>query len=156
MGDPVPMARGGWPNLGVLVLALDVRAARARRRKQPSTHNRTFAFLKDTCTRGIHDNSLRSALIPKRRLTGFLSAASEAVIAGSCRRAAMAWSIPWPEPRGRVGKGADRNRVGLLWKRLLLRIKVKSYDELNAWLLDRMNFVVLDKLGYLPFAQSSG
>ena len=67
----------------------------------------------------------------------------------------MTWSIPWPEPRRRVGKGAGRNRVGLLWKRLLLRIRVKSYDELNAWLLDRMNFVVLDKLGYLPFAQSS-
>jgi hypothetical protein len=77
-------------------------------------------------------------------------------IADSCRCAATIWSIWWPAPRVRAEpgkvpacvacwkagggweKGQVENQVGLVRERFFTpRLRVKSYDELNAWLLDQ-------------------
>src|SRR5271165_6783889 len=71
-------------------------------------HERGFAFFKGACRRGIYDN-MKTAVEPV-----------------ACTPAA-GWE-----------KGQVENQVGLVRERLFApRLKVKSYGELNAWLVDK-------------------
>ena len=50
-------------------------------------------------------------------------------------------------------KGQVENQVGVIRRRFFVpRPKFKSYADLNAWL----DFLILDELGDLPFAQTGG
>jgi hypothetical protein len=56
----------------------------------------------------------------------------------SCGCAAIIWSIPWPAiPASGWEKGQVEN-LGLVRERFFSpRLRIKNYDELNAWLLDQ-------------------
>src|ERR1700746_1974612 len=95
-------------------------------------HNRAFAFFKGTCTRGIYDN---------------MKTAGETVFIGKDRqfnrrflRMCGHYLVEPPAgPRawGRE-KGQVENQVGVVREGCFTpRLRVASYEELNAWLLDR-------------------
>ena len=164
-------------------------------------HDRAFAFFKGTCTRGIYDNmktAVEAVFTGKERHYNrrFLQMCSHYLVQPVACTPASGWE-----------KGQVENQVGLVRERFFTpRLRVKSLDELNAWLLDkcvayakahrhpeqtdktiwemfeaerphlvpyvgrfdgfhsvpasvsktRLDFVILDELGYLPFAQSGG
>src|SRR3984893_6327346 len=95
-------------------------------------HNRAFAFLKGTCTRGIYDNmktAVDSVFIGKDRQYNrrFLRMCSHYLVDPVACTPASGWE-----------KGQVENQVGLVRERFFTpRLRVASYDELNAWLLDR-------------------
>jgi transposase len=95
-------------------------------------HDRAFAFFKGTCTRGIYDN---------------MKTAVEAVFTGKerhyNRRFLQMCSHYLVQPvactpaSGRE-KGQVENQVGLVRERFFTpRLRVKSLEELNAWLMDK-------------------
>src|SRR6201995_4930138 len=95
-------------------------------------HERAFAFFKGACTRGIYDNmktAVDAVFVGKNRQYNrrFLQmCAHHLVEPGACTPAA-GWA-----------KGQGENPVGLVREPVLTpRLRVKSYDELNAWLLDK-------------------
>jgi len=95
-------------------------------------HNRAFAFFKGTCTRGIYDNmktAVETMFIGKDRQYNrrFLRMCGHYLIEPTaCTPAA-----------GRE-KGQVENQVGVVRERFFTpRLRVSSYEELNAWLLDR-------------------
>jgi transposase len=151
-------------------------------------HDRAFAFFKGACTWGIYDNmktAVETILVGKERVYNrrFLQMCGHYLVDPVACTPASGWE-----------KGQVENQVGLVRERFFTpRLRVKSYDELNAVLLDkaiayargrffnvvdlvnkleaetragrqgrmadylgRKDFVVLDELGYLPFAQSGG
>ena len=97
-------------------------------------HERAFAFFRGACTRGIYDN---------------LKAAVDAIFVGrerayNRRFLQMGWSHYLVEPvlagtpAAGWEKGQVENQVGLVRERFFTpRLRVKSFEELNAWLLDR-------------------
>jgi hypothetical protein len=95
-------------------------------------HNRAFAFFKGTCTRGIYDN---------------MKTAVDAVFIGKdrqfnrrCVRMCGHYLVEPVActPAAGSEKGQVENQVGLVRERFFTpRLRVTSYDELNAWLLDR-------------------
>ena len=95
-------------------------------------HDRAFAFFRGACTRGIYDN-MRTAV--------------DAVFMGKDRRFNRRFAqmcghyLVEPvacTPASGWEKGQVENQVGLVRERFFTpRLRVKSYAELNAWLLDR-------------------
>jgi len=95
-------------------------------------HDRAFAFFKGTCTRGIYDNmktAVETILVGRDRAYNrrFLQMCSHYLIDPVACTPASGWE-----------KGQVENQVGLVRERFFTpRLRVKSYDELNAWLLDQ-------------------
>jgi transposase len=95
-------------------------------------HDRAFAFFKGTCTRGLYDNmktAVDAILVGKERLYNrrFLQMCSHYLVEPVACTPASGWE-----------KGQVENQVGLVRERFFTpRIRVKSYAELNAWLLDQ-------------------
>jgi len=95
-------------------------------------HDRAFAFFKGTCTRGIYDNmktAVETILVGRERAYNrrFLQMCSHYLVDPVACTPASGWE-----------KGQVENQVGLVRERFFTpRLRVKSYDELNAWLLDQ-------------------
>jgi transposase len=95
-------------------------------------HERAFAFFKGACTRGIYDNmktAVETIFVGKERQYNrrFLRMCSHYLVDPVACTPASGWE-----------KGQVENQVGLVRERFFTpRLRVKSYDELNAWLLDQ-------------------
>jgi transposase len=95
-------------------------------------HDRAFAFFKGTCTRGIYDNmktAVEAVFTGKERQYNrrFLQMCSHYLVQPVACTPASGWE-----------KGQVENQVGLIRERFFTpRLRVKSLDELNAWLLDK-------------------
>ncbi len=94
-------------------------------------HDRAFAFFKGACTRGIYDNmktAVDTIFVGRERAYNrrFLQMCSHYLVDPVACKPASGWE-----------KGQVENQVGLVRERFFTpRLRVKSYDELNAWLLD--------------------
>jgi transposase len=95
-------------------------------------HDRAFAFFKGACTRGIYDN-MKTAVdvifVGRERAYNrrFQQMCSHYLVDPVACTPASGWE-----------KGQVENQVGTVRQRFFApRLRVKSYDELNAWLLDR-------------------
>ena len=94
-------------------------------------HDRAFAFFKGTCTRGIYDNmktAVETIFVGRERAYNrrFLQMCSHYLVDPVACTPASGWE-----------KGQVENQVGLVRERFFTpRLRVKSYEELNAWLLD--------------------
>src|SRR5439155_21940861 len=93
---------------------------------------RAFAFFRSGCTRGIYDN-MKTAVEPvcigkdRQYNRRFLRMCSHYLVEPTACTPASGWE-----------KGQVENQVGLVRERFFTpRLRVASYDELNAWLLDR-------------------
>ena len=95
-------------------------------------HDRAFAFFKGTCTRGIYDNmktAVETVFVGKERLYNrrFQQMCSHYLVQPVACTPASGWE-----------KGQVENQVGLVRERFFTpRLRVKSLDELNVWLLDK-------------------
>ena len=95
-------------------------------------HSSAFAFFKGACTRGIYDNmktAVETVFLGKERQFNrrFLQMCSHYLVEPTACTPASGWE-----------KGQVENQVGLIRERFFTpRVRVKSFDELNAWLLDR-------------------
>jgi transposase len=95
-------------------------------------HNRAFGFFKGTCARGIYDNmktAVDTVFIGKDRQYNrrFLRMCGHYLVDPVACTPASGWE-----------KGQVENQVGVVRERFFTpRLRVSSYDELNAWLLDR-------------------
>jgi hypothetical protein len=95
-------------------------------------HDRAFAFFKGTCTRGIYDNmktAVEAVFTGKERHYNrrFLQMCSHYLVQPVACTPASGWE-----------KGQVENQVGLVRERFFTpRLRVKSLDELNAWLMDK-------------------
>jgi transposase len=95
-------------------------------------HDRAFAFFKGACTRGIYDNmktAVETIFVGKDRLYNrrFLQMCGHYLIDPVACTPASGWE-----------KGQVENQVGNIRERFFVpRLRVKSYEELNAWLLDQ-------------------
>jgi transposase len=94
-------------------------------------HDRAFAFFKGACTRGIYDNmktAVETIFVGRERAYNrrFLQMCSHYLVEPVACNPASGWE-----------KGQVENQVGLVRERFFTpRLRVKSYDELNARLLD--------------------
>ena len=95
-------------------------------------HDRAFAFFKGTCRRGIYDNmktAVETVFIGKDRTFNrrFLQMCSHYLVEPTACTPGAGWE-----------KGQVENQVGNIRERLFTpRLRFKTYDELNAWLVDR-------------------
>jgi transposase len=95
-------------------------------------HDRAFAFFKGGCARGIYDNmktAVETIFVGKDRQYNrrFLQMCSHHLVEPIACTPASGWE-----------KGQVENQVGLVRERFFTpRLRFKTYDELNAWLLDR-------------------
>jgi transposase len=95
-------------------------------------HDRAFAFFKGGCRRGIYDNmktAVDTVFIGKDRLYNrrFLQMCSHYLVEPVACTPGSGWE-----------KGQVENQVGLVRERFFTpRLRFKSYDDLNAWLLDK-------------------
>ena len=95
-------------------------------------HERAFAFFKGACTRGIYDNmktAVDAIFVGKDRQYNrrFLQMCAHHLVDPVACTPASGWE-----------KGQVENQVGLVRERFFTpRLRVKSYDELNAWLMDK-------------------
>ncbi len=95
-------------------------------------HDRAFAFFKGACTRGIYDNmktAVETIFVGKERLYNrrFLQMCSHHLVDPVACTPASGWE-----------KGQVENQVGLIRERFFTpRLRFASYEELNAWLLDK-------------------
>ena len=95
-------------------------------------HDRAFAFFRGTCTRGIYDNmktALQAVFVGKERQYNrrFQQMCSHYLVQPVACTPASGWE-----------KGQVENQVGLVRERFFTpRLRVKSLDELNGWLLDK-------------------
>jgi transposase len=95
-------------------------------------HARAFAFFKGACTRGIYDNmktAVEAVFIGKERQFNrrFVRMCGHYLVEPVACTPAAGWE-----------KGQVENQVGLVRERFFTpRLRVTSYEELNAWLFDR-------------------
>lgn len=95
-------------------------------------HDRAFAFFRGACARGIYDNmrtAVDAVFVGKDRAFNrrFLQMCSHYLVTPVACTPAAGWE-----------KGQVENQVGTMRGRLFVpRLKFKSYEEMNAWLLDR-------------------
>jgi transposase len=95
-------------------------------------HDRAFAFFKGACERGIYDNmktAVETIFVGKERQYNrrFLLMCGHYLVEPVACTPASGWE-----------KGQVENQVGLVRERFFTpRLRFKSYDELNAWLLDK-------------------
>jgi transposase len=95
-------------------------------------HERAFAFFKGACGRGVYDNmktAVETIFVGKDRQYNrrFLQMCSHHLVEPVDCTPASGWE-----------KGQVENQVGLVRERFFTpRLRFKSYDELNAWLMDK-------------------
>jgi hypothetical protein len=95
-------------------------------------HDRAFAFFKGACVRGIYDNmktAVESIFLGKDRAYNrrFLQMCGHYLVEPTACTPASGWE-----------KGQVENQVGLVRERFFTpRLRVKSLEELNSWLLDK-------------------
>src|SRR5512139_1698179 len=95
-------------------------------------HDRAFALFKGTCGRGIYDNmktAVDAIFVGKERLYNrrFQQMCSHYLVEPVACTPASGWE-----------KGQVENQVGLVRERFFSpRLRFKTLDELNAWLLDK-------------------
>jgi transposase len=95
-------------------------------------HDRAFGFFKGACTRGIYDNmktAVETIFVGKERAYNrrFLQMCGHYLVEPVACTPASGWE-----------KGQVENQVGLVRERFFTpRLRVKSYGELNAWLVDQ-------------------
>jgi transposase len=95
-------------------------------------HERAFAFFRGACGRGIYDNmktAVETIFVGKDRQYNrrFLQMCSHHLVEPVACSPASGWE-----------KGQVENQVGLVRERFFTpRLRFKSYDELNAWVLDK-------------------
>ena len=95
-------------------------------------HDRAFALFRGTCGRGIYDNmktAVETVFVGKARLYNrrFLQMCSHYLVDPVACTPASGWE-----------KGQVENQVGLVRERFFTpRLRFKTYDEMNAWLLDK-------------------
>jgi transposase len=95
-------------------------------------HERGFAFFKGGCTRGIYDNMktvVETVFVGKDRQYNrrFLQMCAHHLVDPVACTPASGWE-----------KGQVENQVGLVRERFFTpRLRFKTYDELNAWLIDK-------------------
>ena len=95
-------------------------------------HDRAFAFFRGACTRGIYDNmktAVDAILVGRERAYNrrFLQMCSHHLVEPVACTPGSGWE-----------KGQVENQVGLVRERFFApRVRARSYDELNAFLLDR-------------------
>jgi transposase len=95
-------------------------------------HDRAFGFFRGTCTRGIYDNmktAVETIFLGKDRKFNrrFAQMCGHYLVDPTACTPASGWE-----------KGQVENQVGLVRERFFApRLRVKSYDELNAWLMDQ-------------------
>ncbi len=95
-------------------------------------YDKAFDFFRGTCTRGIYDNmktAVEAVFIGKERLYNrrFLQMCSHSLVQPVACTPASGWE-----------NGQVENQVGLVRERFFTpRLRVKSLEELNAWLLDK-------------------
>ena len=95
-------------------------------------HERAFGFFKGACARGIYDNmktAVETIFVGKDRQYNrrFLQMCSHHLVEPVACTPASGWE-----------KGQVENQVGLVRERFFTpRLRFKSYDELNAWLMDK-------------------
>jgi transposase len=95
-------------------------------------HDRAFAFFKGACRRGIYDNmktAVETIFAGRERAYNrrFLQMCSHYLVDPVACTPASGWE-----------KGQVENQVGLVRERFFTpRVRVKSYEELNAWLVDQ-------------------
>jgi transposase len=95
-------------------------------------HDRAFAFFGGACTRGIYDNmktAVETVFVGKERQYNrrFLQMCSHYLVQPVACTPASGWE-----------KGQVENQVGLVRERFFTpRLRFKTYEELNAWLLDK-------------------
>jgi transposase len=95
-------------------------------------HDKAFAFFKGACTRGIYDNmktAVDAVFMGKDRKFNrrFAQMCGHYLVEPTACTPASGWE-----------KGQVENQVGLVRERFFTpRLRMKSYEELNAWLLDR-------------------
>ena len=95
-------------------------------------HERAFAFFKGACGRGVYDNmktAVETIFLGKDRQYNrrFLQMCSHHLVEPVACTPASGWE-----------KGQVENQVGLVRERFFTpRLRFESYDELNAWLLDK-------------------
>ena len=95
-------------------------------------HERAFAFFRGASSRGIYDNmktAVETIFVGKDRQYNrrFLQMCSHHLVKPVACTPASGWE-----------KGQVENQVGLVRERFFTpRLRVKSYDELNAWLMDK-------------------
>lgn len=95
-------------------------------------HDRAFAFFKGACTRGIYDNmktAVDAIFVGKKRTYNrrFVQMCSHYLVDPVACTPASGWE-----------KGQVENQVGTVRQRFFApRLRVTSYEELNAWLIDR-------------------
>ena len=94
-------------------------------------HDRAFAFFKGACTRGIYDNmktAVETIFVGRERAYNrrFAQMCGHYLVEPVACTPASGWE-----------KGQVENQVGLVRERFFTpRLRFKTYDELNAWLLD--------------------
>jgi transposase len=95
-------------------------------------HEKGFAFLRGACQRGIYDNmktAVEAVFVGKARLYNrrFLQMCGHYLVEPVACTPASGWE-----------KGQVENQVGLVRERFFTpRLRFKTLDELNAWLLDK-------------------
>ncbi len=95
-------------------------------------HDRAFAFFKGACRRGLYDNmktAVETVFIGKDRVYNrrFLQMCGHYLVEPVACTPAAGWE-----------KGQVENQVGLVRERFFTpRLRFKSYEEMNGWLLDR-------------------
>ena len=95
-------------------------------------HDRAFAFFRGACTRGIYDNmktAVETVFVGKDRRYNrrFAQMCGHYLVEPVACTPASGWE-----------KGQVENQVGMVRERFFTpRLRVKSYEELNAWLLDK-------------------
>jgi len=95
-------------------------------------HDRAFAFFKGACTRGIYDNmktAVDAIFVGRERAYNrrFQQMCGHYLVEPVACTPASGWE-----------KGQVENQVGTVRQRFFSpRVRVKSYEELNAWLMDR-------------------
>lgn len=95
-------------------------------------HDRAFAFLRGACTRGIYDNmktAVEAVFVGKERAFNrrFAQMCAHYLVEPVACTPGAGWE-----------KGQVENQVGLVRERFFTpRLRFKTYEEMNAWLLDR-------------------
>ena len=95
-------------------------------------HERAFAFFKGACTRGIYDNmktAVDAVFRGKERQFNrrFAQMCGHYLVEPVACTPASGWE-----------KGQVENQVGMVRERFFTpRLRMKSYEELNAWLIDK-------------------
>jgi len=95
-------------------------------------HDRAFAFFKGACQRGIYDNmktAVEAIFVGKERAYNrrFLQMCGHYLVDPVACTPAAGWE-----------KGQVENQVGNVRERFFTpRLRVKNYEELNAWLMDQ-------------------